>query len=484
MKYKNRLPLLLTVFAVLFLFGSREAHACSCAGRPTVLEAFEHAEVVVVARVASVEKVGPEKTAPEGRISEGGRYVDGVKSTTMRVERVFKGGLKVGDEMTFAQGGGADCIWTFNEGAVGESFLFYLTPLKNSPVWYAGTCGRSNGLEYAGDDLLYLNKLDRVRGKTRLSGTIEFEGAGGPAVGERVIRIVGEKQTYKVKTDAGGVYEIYDLPAGKYTVVPETPAGWKVDDYRLEKPNAGIVVEVEDKRHAALDLSFEIDNAVRGKVLDAGGRPLKGVCVNAIPARAGEDDGYHADCTEEDGSFSITELPAGNYLLVANGEGKISSSEPFPTLYYPNVFERERAGVVTVGAGDKLEGFNIYVPKAEEVVTVEGVLLYSDGKPVVDERVEFKAEKTEANVEGDAQATTDAKGRFRLRILKGLRGELYGEMYTYVGEFENCPKLEALIKQTGGTRADMKTPAAKIRADGDLYNVELKYAFPGCRKAK
>lgn len=494
MSHKNRLPLLSAVSAVLLFWPAADALACSCAGKPTVLEAYERADFIVVTRVLSVEKASPEETAPDGRISDGRTYVDGVKSTRMVVERVFKGNLKAGDEMIFAQGGGADCVWTFSEQSVGQQFLFYLSPPgKGRKVWIGFGCGRSNGLKYAGDDLLYLNKLDKVRGKTRLSGTVVFEGGEGLS-GGRSLRVVGEKKTYHLKTDAQGVYEIYDLPAGEYVVEPETPAGWKVYGFREESPAgagrgarqtpARIPVVVEDKRHTALDIEFEIDNAIRGKVFDPEGRPLKGVCVTAARAEAKEIKGDF-DCTEEDGSFVIDELPPGNYVLVANDENKITSSEPFRTLYYPNVFEREKAGVVTIRAGDHLENFDIFVPVLEETVTVEGVFLYSDGKPVVDERVEFKAEKTEANVEGDAQATTDANGRFKIKILKGMRGELYGEMYTYVGEFENCPKLDAVIKKMGGSGVpDIRTPALKIRADADLFDVELKYPFPSCKKAK
>jgi hypothetical protein len=77
---------------------------------PTVLESYEGADVVVVTRVVSVEKA--EKAAPPGRMSDGGYYVDGVKSTRMLVERVFKGTLKAGEEITFAQGGG-DALRSF-----------------------------------------------------------------------------------------------------------------------------------------------------------------------------------------------------------------------------------------------------------------------------------------------------------------------------------------------------------------------------------
>src|SRR5262245_52720423 len=75
--------------------------ACSCAGRPTVLDSFEGSEVVIIARVLSVEKFEPKDE------SENWRYVDNVRSTTVTVEKVYKGNVRVGDELVFRQGGGA-----------------------------------------------------------------------------------------------------------------------------------------------------------------------------------------------------------------------------------------------------------------------------------------------------------------------------------------------------------------------------------------
>ncbi len=208
--------LFLLLFSLTFLGGNQVARACSCGRNPTVLDSFNGSDVVVIARALSVEKAGPEKTAPKGHMSNGENYVDGVKSTTMSVEQVFKGTLKVGDEMIFAQGGGADCIWTFNEEDIGKKYLFYLRRFKESTVWIAITCGRSSNVDYAGDDLLYLNNLHKMRGRTRISGTLSFAKETDETVASRKIRIVGG-HTYEVKTDDNGVYEIYDVPAGRYS---------------------------------------------------------------------------------------------------------------------------------------------------------------------------------------------------------------------------------------------------------------------------
>jgi hypothetical protein len=315
---------LLLALALLPL-AAREARACSCGPTPTVLDSYERADVVVVTRAVSVER--SEKVAPEGRMGDAEHYVDGVKSTTMRVERVYKGRLKVGDEMVFAQGGGADCVWTFSEKSVGQQFLFYLaSPEGRSKKWLGFGCGRSNDLQSAADDTLYLNKLDKVRGKTRLSGTIGFDVVVGLSVGGRLLRVGGGKKTYEVRTDVNGVYEIYDLPPGRYTVEPEVPAGWKVNGYRLgyssgfagdggddpRRSPARIPVLIEAGKHAGLDIHFDIDNAVRGVIYDAEGVPMNGVCLDLVPAD-GTKGAYLADCTEVGGATSSSSTTTGRF---------------------------------------------------------------------------------------------------------------------------------------------------------------------------
>jgi hypothetical protein len=491
----------LVLLAIVFLASTNAANACSCGRTPTVLNSYDGSDVVVIVRAVAVDKAEPAKTAPEGQMSNGENYVDGVKSTTMSVEQVFKGTSKVGDKMIFAQGGGADCIWTFNEKDIGKKYLFYLKRLENFTVWIAGTCGRSSIADYAGDDLLYLNNLDKTRGRTRISGTLSFANETGESVAGRKIRLVGAGHTYEVKTDKNGVYEIYDVPAERYSVEPETPRGWKIANFWLHyspsfagsdetKSARKIPIVVADKQHAGLDIRFEIDNAVRGHIYDSAGRPMTGVCLDLVPAD-GTKGAYLADCTEKDGAFDIDEIPPGGYVLVVNDDGKVTSSEPFGTFYYPNVKKREDATVFHIGIGEFVENLQIYPPVTAETITVEGVFLYSDGKPVASEWVSFKSatagqtrENDDDDDEKDAGAETDSKGRFSIKILKDSKGSLFGWMYTYLGEYENCPQLDRLIKQFDKDIPEIKTPPVEIFAQNNLYGVALKFPFPSCKKAK
>jgi len=56
------------------------------------------------------------------------------------------------------------------------------------------------------------------------------------------------------------------------------------------------------------------------------------------------------------------EIPKGQYVLVANPDGKPSSREPFPKIFYPNVTERERALVIEIKPGEKLANLDIVIP--------------------------------------------------------------------------------------------------------------------------
>lgn len=493
-------PLLFGI-CIAFLLQAQIAQACSCLPQQSVLDEYDASDVVVIARVISVEKVAvsaPNTETAEGAKEEGPPleyYVDGIRSATVVVETVFKGDLKTRDEIVFGQGGGADCIWTFNEELVGDEFLFYLgRPEQNSKMWHAVTCGRSRSLRGATDDLLYLENMSKRRGKTRISGRIHDWRNSNLSVEGKKIKIIGPQKTYVARTNKDGVFEMYDLPPGKYLIEPETPAGWKVHPY-WQRPSSGdyqetvskspnrVAIVLEPRKHAGVDIAFAIDNTIRGKVLSPNGRPMQQVCVYLWRLDQKEGFGPH-DCTNETGRFEITSVPQGEYVLVANNDGKVSSREPFRRLFYPNVSERERAAVISIGPGETINDLNIVVPKLDETITVEGVLRYSDGNPVAEEWVSFKVTQADDKSSGDVSEKTDSAGRFTLRLLKGLSGKLWAEDWLFAGSYEACPEVDELIARSGNKSMEVQSNMIKVEAQQNLYNLELTFPFPRCEKVK
>lgn len=474
---------------LLFALGPT-ALACKCDTPPTVLEAVERSDAVVVTRVISLAKVEDnERPRPNG-----------VRSATMVVEKVFKGDLKSGDEIVLPQGDGVDCRWIFDKSPDGRRFLFYLRRPEErfggDPVWSASRCGRSSELTDATDDLLYLEKLPAVKGKTRLSGRIGRWLQPDLDVSRKMIKIVGPTKTYETITDDNGVFEIYDLPPGKYFVEPEMPPGWKIEPNWLKaspsvvktqfdsvplQPMKRVQILLEPKKHARLDIMFMIDNFVRGRVLDPEGNPMPLVCVYLL--QAGRDSSGPSGCTNQRGRFEITNIPAGDYVLATN-LSKPTSRAPFRTTFYPNVWERERAAVISIAPGQAIDDIDIVIPKFEETVTIKGWLRYSDGQPARLETVRFTVVEPNDKVIGNVGTVTNSKGRFTLTIFKGLTGELQAEHPIFKGADRDCPVVDELLAKSGRDMSLVLSNVIKLTTEQDLSDVELTLPFPLCKRTQ
>lgn len=267
------------------LLSSQNILACSCLDKSTVLDSFEDSDLVITTKLISVKKVRQKQDENDN---------DHIKSVKMLVEKVYKGNVKVGDELTFAQGGGSDCIWTYDEELIGQKFLFYLNKatkghppsdnkiLKNDkPMYYPVTCGRSTRLANAADDILFIENIEKYRGRTRISSRLRNGDKDSPTFANVEVKIIGENKIYKTNTDKNGFYEIIDIPAGIYVVEPSISKEWKLFRLGLEyepsylynnlsaiqgyeyKPNLQnenqIPIFVRDKRHAELNLLFTKD---------------------------------------------------------------------------------------------------------------------------------------------------------------------------------------------------------------------------------
>ena len=148
------------------------------------------------------------------------------------------------------------------------------------------------------------------------------------------------------------------------------------------------------------------------------------------------------------------------------------------------VSERERATPINVVPGARIENLDIVIPQLEETITIEGILRYSDGNPVIEEWVDFKATNPDTKAEGNATAKTDSAGRFTLQVLKGLAGNLTSDEWLYVGKYQKCPKVDELLRKSGRNPVTVYTNVVNVIGEQDVYGVELTFPFPSCEKAK
>lgn len=201
--------ILIALFSAAFFLGlaTRSVSACVLVEPfPSVSQKYADSDLVVIATVISVTN-GP-----------------GEQTVEFQVRQTFKG--KPASRI-FAHQPRTNCDPDFIED-IGNTFLLYLAGGPNGlPQRVIAALGGRFDREK--EDLLWLKKLPGALDRTRIAGTVsvyqEQPFAFVKAVAGVKVRIFNSKNSFEVTTDENGVYEVWDLPPGKYQIEPELPQG-------------------------------------------------------------------------------------------------------------------------------------------------------------------------------------------------------------------------------------------------------------------
>lgn len=476
------LPILISVISV------SEAQACSCGRIDAVDVAFDQTPTIAIFRVTSVDKYKNGDRRPDSA---------DVKSAILRVEKVYKGRLVVGQEFTFTNNG--ICIRTFDEKDIGDDFLLFLgeNPAKGR-AWAAGFCTRSRRVENNKADVLYLEKRKSVAGKSRLSGSVHIrtQNEKDPSdwyfknISDVALSIRGMGLDLSVKTDENGIFEIYDLPPGKYKIFPP-----KLEGYISNETDGVQVVDftIFKGKHTETLIFYEIENSISGTLLDTAGDPLGDVCDLAImPTNiAVKPSEWQTACTDREGKFSFSNILPGDYAIVGNKDNRKSSRAPFSKFYYPSTDEIQKAMKFSIAPGVAIKDLQVTAPSSNDFVTITGKVRFSDGKPWANGSVWFftgiKNEKQRKEYfYSDSLATTDENGVFRIRILKGYRGILSGSFIARTSAYGHCAEIANLIDplKLGMGWENVVTDPYEVDTSKEIGAVELNFPFPGCDPKK
>ncbi len=227
-------------------------------GNTSVCGAYAQAETILTGKVKKIEN---------SEIDEKGDY-KGNQIAFVEVVKSYKG---TSEKVIKLSQQNSNCDWRFENYDVGETFLFYLSKYKNQEQYSVITCGRSAKIEEAADDLSWLDALPESLRRTRISGLVRLKTENYRLLSEFGLKITGKSKTYEVKTK-NGLYEIWDVPAGQYSIMPSLgseyalktsssiPENWTYFWSFDEKDLNALKITIEPKSCGGIDFTLERKN--------------------------------------------------------------------------------------------------------------------------------------------------------------------------------------------------------------------------------
>jgi len=328
---------------------AEDARACSCgsAGVPPC-EAAWRADAVFAGTVRSIEQVDQ---------LDGSPYRSNL--VTIEIERGFINASPGTIQVATGTGGG-DCGYRFVSG---RRYLVYAWRTESGRL-STGSCSRTRPLEEAGEDVAYLATVAQSPAGARVYGRVKhwqrdpFEAQTvdyGPL--ENVtLNLRGTAFSRDVTTDRDGRYEVSGLPAGTMTLTLIPPAGF--DNDSLEE-----TIEILDL-HACTVRDFQLSYVAHasGVVVDATGRPLPDVSVDAVAAElaAHQPPPYQRPArSDARGRFVFDDLPPGLYVFGVNltkPEWTPPNHKPAgPGVFLPGTSVAREAATFELKATDRVD---------------------------------------------------------------------------------------------------------------------------------
>lgn len=203
---------------------THNAFGCMC-GSISVCDAYTQASAVVIAEVVSIER---DTFSFEERLA-GGREMKVTAGTTvkLRVYQWFKGR---GHKTIKVVKKNSTCDWMFGSSQLKTKFLFYLSYSEKTREYSVVPCGRSDRFARSHDDLSWLNGLPGSLKRTRISGVTQtFEDDVFSRLPSVKLQISGSGGKTSLASDTAGLYEIWDVSAGKYRITAEAPPDLGLD---------------------------------------------------------------------------------------------------------------------------------------------------------------------------------------------------------------------------------------------------------------
>ena len=331
---------------------------------------------------------------------------------------------------------------------IGRTYFVYAHRNERDGALHTSGCGAWS-LSESAKHLMYARWIQKPRTQGLVFGTIshsEWDPGKGNYVGsplpeDLTLSLTGSAGSWRVRPFQDGgltLFRFDAIPPGTYALAVHASG-----PYDLGEP--------ADIELAAPQLCYELNvevhwlGIVRGRLIDADGRPVPNAGVTIVsgrPTKPHVNPWRDTAITDERGEFTIRHLPAGEYTVGLYIDDISRWERKHPAIYFPGVTEPEAGHTVTVTRGSDIDTGDLMLPVAVRKVPVTGTVVLPDGAPVPDAWVSMRGQD-ETSFEDGLEVKTDGSGRFRLPGVAGRRYQVSASVHVHETFYSGSAELTA-----------------------------------------
>ncbi|HEV2707871.1 MAG TPA: hypothetical protein VGV59_18270 [Pyrinomonadaceae bacterium] len=232
----------------------------------------------------------------------------------------------------------------------------------------------------------------------------------------------------KAVSGVDGRFSINGIAAGRYQVVPVTPAFIAPTEEGYGSPGKALAL-AQGQAVEGFDFALTRGGVITGQVTDAEGKPVVGERIRLVEVTETEDMSqvtvYTPSMLETDdrGVYRIYGLPSGRYLVsvgesAQSGAIRMGGRRGFYTrTFHPGVTDEFKARTVVVTAGSEVTNVDIRLGRLVQTYDAVGRIVGArDGLPVPGTTFAYVAVKDNGMLSDilGYGSRSDARGEFRI----------------------------------------------------------------------
>lgn len=434
------------------LLGVRMVLGCSCAGPTPVCSVYWNTDALFLGHVVGIEQA----------------YDQRQNLVHFDVTKVYRGAPNSEEVVIHTSDQGSACGYAFEQG---HDYLVYALRGPNGEL-NTGHCTRTHEVASREDDadIQWMEGLARSPAGGSIFGQIRMmrqnaDGGYDTSALARVAVSIKGPESKTVTSDAEGKYRADGLTPGKYVVSAKAP--------NLYTPFADSTVRLENRACAEVDWNTSLDGHIRGHVYFNDGKPAAELFMTTKAADAIPSEPWtwkqSLTTTGPDGAFDFGPVAPGSYVFGVNLDfTSVDGKGYYRKAFYPGTSNRSEAATVTLGAGERADNLNFYLPPDSPApsIPVQVLVLGFDGMPVAHAEILAEDAMWENSVT-PLMATADENGKATVMLRPGSHYD-----------------IEAIVNLPDFTQACAEPQGVEARGEPGPLMLKLSHPFGNCRPFK